>query len=206
MKWDNIERSQGKVDYSVADSMLQFAKQHNVAVRGHNVFWDDPTFQPWWVKSLLPKQLGLAAFKRVFSIMSKYKGQVIGWDVVNENLHFSFFERRVAQKASSILYKWAYQADPTATLFMNEYNTIEDSRDLAASPAKYLQKLREIQSFPGQHGRFGIGLEGHFSTPNLPYIRASLDTLAATGLPIWITELDVNSSPNQVTYLHAFIT
>ena len=43
-----------------------------------------------------------------------------------------------------------------------------------------------------------IGLESHFGVPNLPYIRASLDTLAAAGLPIWLTEVDVKKAHKQV--------
>ena len=131
--------------------------------------------------------------------MSRYKGQLIAWDVVNENLHFSFFESKLGKQASANFYKLAQTADGTVPLFLNEYNTIEDSRDGASTPAKYLQKLREIKAFPGnRNARMGIGLEAHFSTPNLPYMRASIDTLAATGLPIWLTELDVQSGPNQV--------
>ena len=41
MKWHSTEPTQGKEDYSVADSMMQLMKQHNILVRGHNIFWDD---------------------------------------------------------------------------------------------------------------------------------------------------------------------
>lgn len=200
MKWYSTETRQGKEDYSVSDAMLRFAKQRNIAVRGHNVFWDDPEHQPSWINSLPRRQVALAAAKRLFSIVPRYRGQLISWDVVNENLHFSYFESRIVRNASGIFYRWAHKADGETTLFMNDYNTIEDPDDNAASPAKYLQKLREIQNFYGNENgiQMGIGIEGHFYTPNLPYMRASIDILAAARLPIWITELDVQSSPNQV--------
>jgi GH35 family endo-1,4-beta-xylanase len=74
-------------------------------------------------------------------------------------------------------------------LFLNDYNTIEDSRDGLSTPSRYIQKIRQIQSS-----------SRHFSSspPNLPYMRASLDTLRSASFPIWITELDVTSQPNQV--------
>ncbi|XP_061342179.1 endo-1,4-beta-xylanase 5-like [Gastrolobium bilobum] len=204
MKWYSTEYMQGKENYSVADAMLQFAKQHNIAVRGHNVFWDDPSYQQSWVTSLSLDQLKSAVQRRVNSIVSRYKGQLIAWDVVNENLHFSFFESKLGQKFSARMLKKVHNIDRKTTLFLNDYNTIEDSTDGLSSPAKYIQKLREIQSYAG-HRRLpiGIGVESHFpnSPPNLPYMRASIDTLAATGLPIWITELDVESQPNQAEYL-----
>ncbi|XP_022762138.1 uncharacterized protein LOC111308052 [Durio zibethinus] len=202
MKWYSNEPTQGKEDYSVADSMMQLMKQHHISVRGHNIFWDDPKFQPSWVPSLQPKDLSAAANKRINSIMSRYKGQVIGWDVVNENLHFNFFESKLGQDASDTFYKMAGNIDPSTTLFMNDYNTIEESGDPASTPAKYLYKLKNAQTFLGANGnKMAIGLESHFSVPNIPYIRSSLDTLAATKMPIWLTEVDVKSNPNQAMYL-----
>ncbi|XVF01394.1 hypothetical protein REPUB_Repub04eG0084600 [Reevesia pubescens] len=202
MKWYITEPTQGKEDYSVADSMMQLMKQHNILVRGHNIFWDDPKFQPSWVPSLQPQDLSAAANKRINSIMSKYKGQVIGWDVVNENLHFNFFESKLGKDASDTFYKMAADIDPSIPLFMNEFNTIEESGDQASIPAKYLDKLKNAQTFLGANGKqMAIGLESHFNVPNLPYIRSSLDTLAATKLPIWLTEVDVKSNPKQAMYL-----
>ncbi|KAK9940936.1 hypothetical protein M0R45_017569 [Rubus argutus] len=142
MKWYSTEPSQGQEDYSVADAMLQFAKQQNIAVRGHNVFWDDPQYQLGWVKSLDKRQLARAAFRR----------------------------------------------------------------DGDSTPAKYLQRLRDIQDFSGNNNsKIAIGLESHFKTPNIPYIRSSIDTLAAANLPIWITELDVENGPNQSLYLEQIL-
>lgn len=206
MKWYSTENTQGHEDYSVADAMLQFTKQHNIAVRGHNVFWDDPFYQLGWVKSLSPQQLASATQKRLNSVMNKYKGQLIGWDVVNENLHFNFFESKMGANASALFYNWAIRADAATTLFLNEYNTIEESADEATTPTKYLRKLKEMRTFPGnERGRFAIGLESHFTTPNIPYIRSSIDTLAAAGVPIWITELDVANGPKQTLYLEQIL-
>lgn len=198
MKWYSTENIQGVENYSIPDAMLQFAKSRNVSVRGHNVFWDDPQYQPWWVKSLSPSQLRLAAEKRINSVVSRYEGQLIAWDVMNENLHFSFFESKLGTDASRVFYRRAHQIDRRTRMFLNEFNTIEESRDESASPGKYMEKLREIRAFALNSGPMGIGLEAHFDQPNLPYMRAAIDTLAAARLPIWLTEVDVKSSPNQV--------
>ncbi|KFK30012.1 hypothetical protein AALP_AA7G206300 [Arabis alpina] len=177
--------------------MLNLFKQHGIAVRGHNVLWDDPKYQPQWVKSLSSKDLYNAVKQRVSSVVSRYKGQLLGWDVMNENLHFSFFESMLGPSASNLIYAMAHANDPKTTLYMNEYNTIERPKDLASTPARYLQKLRELQNIRVA-GKIplGIGLESHFTTPNIPYMRSALDTFAATGLPIWLTEVDVKASSN----------
>ncbi|XP_027355480.1 endo-1,4-beta-xylanase 5-like [Abrus precatorius] len=200
MKWYSNEYSPSRESYAVADNMLQFAKQHNIAVRGHNIFWDDPHYQPSWVPSLSPYQLNSAVERRLRSVVSRYRGQVIAWDVVNENLHFSFFESKLGLNFSARMFNEAHYIDGQATLFLNEYNTVEDSRDGASTPARYVQKIRQIQSYPGNRGLpIGIGLEAHFPgfSVNLPYMRSSIDYLAATGFPIWMTEIDVANQPRQ---------
>ncbi|PQQ01663.1 uncharacterized protein Pyn_11910 [Prunus yedoensis var. nudiflora] len=67
-----------------------------------------------------------------------------------------------------------------------------------------MKKLEEILSYPGNANlSAGIGLQGHFGSgqPNLAYMRSVLDMLGATGLPIWLTEVDVGKGPNQAQYL-----
>jgi len=201
MKWYSTEKKQGVENYTVADAMLKFTKENGISVRGHNVFWDDPKYQPEWVKTLSPADLAKAAAKRIESVVSRYKGQLIAWDVMNENLHFHFFEDNLGQNASAEAYARAFELDPGTKMFLNEYNTIEYSGDEASSPVKYLQKIKEIRSFPGVGGMSAaIGLQGHFASgqPNLAYMRSSLDLLATTGLPMWLTEVSVDPQPSQV--------
>ncbi|KAK3011918.1 hypothetical protein RJ639_010496 [Escallonia herrerae] len=202
MKWDSIEQSPGQENYTAPDAMLQFAQKHDIAVRGHNLLWDDPKYEPKWVKSLSPNELSRAVEKRINSIMRRYRGQLIAWDVINENLHHSFFETHLDKNASTIFFRMARQIDQNATLFLNEYNTIEDPNDSSSTPTRYLEKIRAIRS-GGYHGPLAIGVQGHFYGLNLPYTRAVIDKLASAKLPIWITELDVDQ--NQTSDLEQVI-
>lgn len=202
MKWYYTEPVPGQENYSDADAMLAFAQQHNILVRGHNIFWDNPTQNKEWVKSLSPEKLMEAALHRMDSVVSRYADKVIAWDVMNENLHFSFFEDKLGPNASALFYKKAHELDSKAIVFLNEFNTLEHKEDSKATPAKYLEKVKEIRSFSGKEDMVvGIGLQGHFGKPNVAYMRACLDILGAAKLPIWLTELDVERSPNQANYL-----
>ncbi|KAM7253941.1 hypothetical protein ACFE04_031623 [Oxalis oulophora] len=198
MKWASIEYTQWKEDYSVPDAMLRFTSQHGVSVRGHNIIWENPNYQPKWVKSLSSSDLYKEVGKRISSIVRRYQGKVIAWDVVNENIHFKFYESKLGPGFSSDVYKNTHTIDKRTPLFLNEFNTIEDNRDSASLPARYLQRLRDIQKYSGAYN-LGIGLESHFHTPNLPFMRAGIDYLGSANLPIWLTEVDVNG--NQPTYL-----
>ncbi|CAK8573835.1 unnamed protein product [Lathyrus sativus] len=203
MKWYSTEIVQGHENYTIPDAMLQFSKENGISVRGHNILWDSPRRQPHWDLTLSPDELRVAADKRMKSVVSRYKGQVIAWDVVNENVHFHFFEDKLGENISAEYYLAAYRLDPNTEMFMNEYNTIEISGDKNASPTNYLRKLKEIQKFPGIDGiSLAIGLQAHFPSgvPNLAYMRTGLDLLAATGLPIWLTEVSVDAQPKQAEY------
>ncbi|KAF7055074.1 hypothetical protein CFC21_062648 [Triticum aestivum] len=203
MKWYSTEPAPGREDYTVPDAMLALAKQHGIGVRGHNVFWDDPKQQPRWVQSLPYPDLLAAASRRIRSFVSRYAGQVIAWDVVNENLHYSFFERQFGWDASTAFYAAARLLDAgSALMFMNDYNTLEQPGDMAAAPGRYVDRLRQIiASYPENGAGMAIGLEGHFTTPNIPYMRAALDSLAQIGLPVWLTEVDVAGGPSQAQHL-----
>ncbi|CAN4112093.1 unnamed protein product [Withania somnifera] len=200
MKWYSTEVTQGKVDYSISDAMFKLCKSKGVSIRGQSILWDDQKFQPNWVPALSPEQLSIATGKRVQSVVTKYRGSVIHWDVMNENLHFNFFESKLGPTASSTYFRLTSQFDNKTPLFLNDYNTIEEERDGASSPANYLKKINQLRA-EGYKGPLGIGLEGHFATPNQAYMRSGLDTLAATKLPIWITELDVRPNPQQAQFL-----
>ncbi|KAF3963221.1 hypothetical protein CMV_012369 [Castanea mollissima] len=193
MKWYGTEKIQGQENYTVPDAMVKFSKQNGISIRGHNIFWDNPKQQPNWVKSLSSDDLRKAVEKRINSVVSRYRGQLIAWDVVNENLHFRYFEDKLGENASAVFYSKAYQLDPNTNMFMNEYGTINGG-DEKASPANYKKKIEEILQYPGNEKiLLAIGLQGNFGSgqPNLAYMRSSLDILGATGLPIWLTEVSV---------------
>lgn len=205
MKWYSTEKLQGREDYYTADAMVNFAKQHRIAVRGHNIFWDDPRYQMGWVTSLSYYQLKYATAKRLNSIVFRYRGQLIAWDVVNENLHFSFFEQRLGQGFSGDAIMQAGHIDPGTFMFLNDYNTLEQPGDTASTPDKYLQKFWEIQTYTRSRVKMAIGLEAHFSQPNIPFMRAALDKLARANAPIWLTEVDVFQNPYQAQNLEAIL-
>ncbi|XP_047057207.1 endo-1,4-beta-xylanase 5-like [Lolium rigidum] len=205
MKWYYTEWKRDHEDYTVPDAMLRLAQKHNIKVRGHNVFWDTNNTQMAWVNPLSPDQLRAAMQKRLNSVVTRYAGKVIAWDVMNENLHGEFYETRLGTpNVSAQIYQQVAQIDRTATLFMNEFSTLEWAGDMTSMSSKYVRKMEEIRSYPGNAGlKLAVGLESHFSTPNIPYVRATLDMLAQLKLPIWLTEVDVSpkTGPYQVEYL-----
>ncbi|XP_022762275.1 uncharacterized protein LOC111308227 [Durio zibethinus] len=192
LKWYATEPDQGETNYTVPDQMLEFVRAHQIIARGHNIFWENPKYTPAWVRNLKGPDLQAAVNSRIQSLMSKYKEEFIHWDVSNEMLHFEFYEQRLGPNATLHFYETAHQADPLATLFMNEFNVVETCSDVKSTVDSYIERIRDLK----QGGMYmdGIGLESHFTIPNPPLMRAVLDKLATLGLPIWLTEVDINSS------------
>ena len=151
-----------------------------------------------WVRYLPNPQLEQAVQKRLKSVVNRYKGQVIHWDVVNENVHFNFFETRLSPDASTKIFQKVNKIDPNVILSMNDYNTLEQPGDWNAMPDRYMQKFHQIRA-GNPNAKMAIGLEAHFDVPNIPYMRSVLDKMATAGVPIWLTEVDVaGTDPNQV--------
>ncbi|KAG2323038.1 hypothetical protein Bca52824_016251 [Brassica carinata] len=181
----------------------KLAEKNKVLVKGHTVLWDDKKWQPIWVKSITdPEGLRNVTLNRINSIMRRYKGRLIGWDVMNENLHYSYYEDMLGKNASAMIYSLASKIDPNVPLFINEYNTIEYAKGVG-SPINVKNKMEEIVSYPGNMNiKGGIGAQAHFvpAQPNLPYMRSALDTLGSLGFPVWLTEVDMPKCPDQASH------
>nr|XP_043626758.1 endo-1,4-beta-xylanase 5-like [Erigeron canadensis] len=202
LKWAATEPKQGAFNYTLADKLLDFVRANQIVARGHNIFWEDPKYIPSWVLNLTSSELELAVKRRITSLMTKYKDEFVHWDVSNEFLHFNFYEEKLGENATYEFFKAAHEADPLATLFMNDFNVVESCKDVKSTVDTYISKLRDLRRYGVWMD--GIGLESHFEVPNLPLMRAILDKFATLQLPIWLTEVDISSNfdqDQQATYL-----
>lgn len=206
LKWNATEFTQGQLNYSSADQMLEFVRSNQMIVRGHNIFWENPNFIPKWVLNLTTPDLKAAVDSRIQGLMQRYRGEFIHWDVSNEMLHFDFYEERLGPNATLQFFKAAHEADPLATLFMNEFNVVETCTDPDSTVDAYVARMRELRQAGVRMD--GVGLQGHFDVPNPPLIRGVIDKLATLGLPIWLTEVDISSKfdkKTQAAYLEEVV-
>ncbi len=148
----------------------------------------------------------------ITTMVNRYKTKVKAWDVINElfddngNLRdnnnspaptgatdwlvwSNYLGRDYAYKA----FKYAEAADPTALLFINDYN-------IEAKPAKLDSLIKMVAELKGRGAKVdGIGTQLHVTrTTSLDGIDKMFQKLAATGLKIHISELDVRINPNAV--------
>ncbi|BBN13674.1 endo-1,4-beta-xylanase [Marchantia polymorpha subsp. ruderalis] len=190
LKWGWIEKLQGELHYENADDLLQFCERNGIPCRGHCILWETEDTIQDWLKPLAPPELEEAVHSRIAGLLSRYKGRFRHYDVNNEMLHGSYYKDRLGPQFLPYLFQLAHQVDPEAVLFVNDYH-IEDGCDCKSSPTAYVEHIVDLIHNGAPIG--GIGLQGHIDVPVGPVIQHALDHLATLGLPIWFTEIDVES-------------
>ncbi len=73
VKWGNMERRKGEVNYSVVDAILKWTEENHIPLRGHNLFWGIPQFVQPWVKELNDNELRQTLQNRAETVTSRYR-------------------------------------------------------------------------------------------------------------------------------------
>jgi len=133
----------------------------------------------------------------IHTVVGRYKGKIKVWDVVNEAisdggtniLRNSLWLEIVGPDFIAKAFEYAHEADPDAILRYNDYSL--------ENPAKRRKLIALIKSLQAQHVPvMAIGSQTHvsISSPSFEEEDKALTELETLGLPIHITELDVNSA------------
>jgi endo-1,4-beta-xylanase len=202
LKMAPIHPEENRYNWEQADKIVDFAKANGMTIHGHVLCWHSQA--PAWIFTdtkgdTVTKEVLLQRLKKhIFDVVSRYKGRIVAWDVVNEaiadeegqfyrkNTWFRICGEDYIEKA----FEYAHEADPQAILFYNDYNTeIPQKRDKVY---RLLKQLLE-KHVPVN----GVGLQGHWSIyePSEKDLRDALDKYSSLNLNIIITELDVSVYP-----------
>ena len=182
MKWAPIHPARDQFNWTQADAVVTFAREHGMAVRGHTLVWHRQT--PAWVTSA-----DLEA--HIKAVAGRYAGKVYAWDVVNEAVEKDGTWRKTPWSEQEDYiersFRWAREADPKAKLFYNDYDAEETNPK--ADKIYAMVKDFKARGVPID----GVGLQMHFTARPLPLasIESNLKRLTDLGLEVQITELDV---------------
>ena len=202
LKFGPLRPAPNRYDFRDADAIVAFAGSHRMRVRGHTLVWKRQL--PGWLTDGVFTRDGLLAILRehILHVVGRYRGRVYAWDVVNEALRDSvpagaavegalrpnFWFRGIGPEYIELAFRWAHEADPGALLFYNE------ARAEALGPrsdALYALVRRLLERGVPLHG---VGLQMHLAAqapPDTASVAANMRRLAALGLEIQVTEMDV---------------
>jgi len=194
MKMNRILSSEGNYDWSRIDKIVDYAQLNNQRLFGHNLIWHSST--PKWVEEkALIDSIWLDTFMKdyITKYVSRYKGKVAAWDVVNEgleshggNIRKTMWYNVLGKDYIAKAFTYAHEADPNAILFYNDFNIERDTLKLNAT-LKLVNELKN-QGVPIH----GIGFQMHIRM-DIPdeTIAYALKKAAATGLQIHLSEVDI---------------
>ncbi|KAF9052432.1 beta-1,4-endoxylanase [Hymenopellis radicata] len=192
MKWDATEPSRGTFTFTNGDVIANLSAANGQLLRGHNCVWHSQL--PSWVSSGGFDNATLTSIVQTHcsTVVSHYAGKVYSWDVVNEpfnddgTFRQSVFYTTIGESYIAVALKAARAADPNAKLYINDYNI--DGTGSKSTAMINLVKSLIAQGVPID----GIGIQGHLIVGSVPTtLQANWEAMAALGVEIAITELDI---------------
>jgi GH35 family endo-1,4-beta-xylanase len=185
-----------------AETMRAFnwIQQNGFRQRGHNAVWPGWKFNSKLFKTTAETDTAkfrLMIEEDVRSKMLAIKGKVIAWDVINEPIHERNFQKYLPADIEVQWFKLAKEIDPLALLFINEYGMLNS----IASPAfirSYIDTIIRLRNSGAPIE--AIGIQGHVGRqPRSPsQVISDLDMFKPLGLPVQITEFDINMTDEQL--------
>ncbi|HVN48332.1 MAG TPA: endo-1,4-beta-xylanase [Bacteroidota bacterium] len=214
-KWGSVETSQGVYSWTTLDSMYHYAIAKGILFKEHNLIWGSQ--QPSFISSL-DSATQLQEIKNWMQNVGQRYPQMSLCDVVNEPINTppdGNSSRANYIKAlggtGTTGYDWiikAYQLarqymPSTAKLLINEYNVLGSTTN--ANTYTTIINLLKSQGLVD-----GIGIQCHYfefqsyqgASSSYMYdlntIKSNLSKLGGLGLPIYISEMDVNESSDSI--------
>jgi len=192
LKWHDMEPRQGQVNYSVVDAILQWTDQHQIPLRGHNIFWGIPNRVQPWLKAMDDAMLRETLKARALDIGKRYRGRFAECDLNNEMLHANYYEERLGSGITRDMASWVRQGDLNAVLYLNDYDILTGRR-----LDDYIVHIRRFLDQGVPFG--GIGVQGHLHGDSFDpaVLQDALAKLAQFNLPICITEFNFPGQRSQ---------
>ena len=174
----SVETERGKFTFEVRDAQVAFAKDHGLKVKMNPLVWgQNQRFTPAWLKFDQPDCGGWSAAELdqimkewIQTFVSRYKGSVTAYDVVNEPLKASpppgvlrplderdlipgpYTPSDLKDRCSTRIlgedyiakaFKYAHEGDPDALLILNEYFGVGTDR---VKQDKFLELVRKLKA------------------------------------------------------------
>ena len=198
-KWKYPERNRDQMDWATLDYWYDYAKSRGLPFKQHTFVWQWQ--QPGWIDDLPPAEQRAEVEEWIRLYFQRYpKTDLV--DVVNEPITLPADYRDALGGAGATGWDWVIwvferakqyrdQYAPGAKLLLNEHSILK-------SAGKMNQYLGIVDLLQDRGLIDGIGLQGHFLEGTATStVQSHLDQVASRGLPIYISEFDLNISGDQ---------
>jgi endo-1,4-beta-xylanase len=201
MKWPDIHPARGEYRFEKADTLVDFARQNNIEVRGHTLAWYGG--MPAWTAAIGSRaEAERELVGHIETVVSRYRGVILSWDVVNEplvdwpddesSLRPSIWMSRLGPDYLPIALRATATADPDTRLVLNEYDVEFEGARFAARRKALIRLLRSLRD--RDVPLHAVGLQAHLFAGRAidrDGLQELLAEIVALKLDVLITELDV---------------
>lgn len=200
MKSANIHPEEDRYNFEQADQFVKFGQENNMAIIGHCLIWHSQ-LAPWFCVDQKGNNVSAEVLKQrmkdhITTIVTRYKGKIKGWDVVNEAIEEDGSYRKtkfyeiLGEEYIPLAFQYAHEADPDAELYYNDYGmNVPGRRDAV---------VKLVNSLKAKGLRIdAVGMQGHMGMdyPTIEDFEASMLAFAGTGAKVMITEWDMSALP-----------
>ncbi|MFP3599062.1 endo-1,4-beta-xylanase [Chryseobacterium sp. SIMBA_029] len=201
MKSMFLQPAEGKFFFDDADQFVAFGEKNKMFIIGHTLIWHSQA--PKWFftdsngNNVSPEVLKQRMKNHITTVVSRYKGRVKGWDVVNEAIledgsyRKSKFYEILGEEFVPLAFQYAHEADPDAELYYNDYNEWY--------PGKIQAVSRMVKKLKSQGIRIdGVGMQAHvgMDAPSIDEYEKAILAYAETGVKVNVTEMEISALPS----------
>ncbi|MCB0646667.1 MAG: endo-1,4-beta-xylanase [Saprospiraceae bacterium] len=202
-KWGAAEPQRDVMNWTDLDAAYKLAKDNGFPFKLHVLIWGSQ--QPSWMENLPANEQYAEIVEWYQAVADRYPDIDI-IEVVNEPLHAAPFGAGKGNYGNALggngstgwdwiieSFKLAREKFPKSHLMINDYSIVNND----ASTTQYLQIINLLKA---RNLIDGVGVQAHaFSTRgSSTQMKNNLDRLAATGLPLYATELDIDGPTDQI--------
>ena len=180
-----------------ADYLVNYCVQKNKRLHGHTLIWHRQL--PNWMLQFSGTNAEWDDLLKthIQTIVTRFKGKVTSWDVVNEafnedgTLRNNIWKQNLGKVYIEKAFRYAHEADPNAKLFYNDYSLTLNTKKRTAV-LDFLSNLK-FNGVPID----GIGMQMHVSTafPENSEISMAIDDIWKSDYLVHLSELDVSINP-----------
>ena len=189
---------------------VRWLRDNGFRVRGHNIIWPGTSNMPKDFPELRsnPAALRQRIYARIQDITGATKGMIDEWDVVNEPYTNNDVMQVLGWAEMATWFRLTKRADPQPVLTLNDYPPLDGAATSDAHLNHFSQTMDDLKKAGAPLE--AIGFQCHVGGDVIPPERllSGLDRFAKHGLPIQITEFDMDTQDRdlQRRYMRDFMT
>jgi GH35 family endo-1,4-beta-xylanase len=189
-KWGSVEATRDQYNWGPLDRIYAYAREHNIPVKAHTFVWGSQF--PSWINNLSASEQAAEIEEWISDYCTRYPDTAM-IDVVNEAIPghapAAYAQNAFGNEWIIKSFQIARKYCPNAILILNDYNVLSWDTDKFVTLATPVIAAGVVDA---------LGAQSHgLADRPLSETTSKLNQIAALGLPIYISEYDIEKTDDQ---------